>query len=58
MLEKHIFKHKDGGICEVYTPKAIERLRNNKDYSEVKPKAKEVVKEEVKDDKKIEANEK
>lgn len=48
MLEKHIFKHKDGGICEVYTPKAIERLRNNKNYTEVKAEKKAEVKVEKK----------
>ena len=36
MLKKHVFKHKNGGICEVYTHKAIEKLRKDKNYTEIK----------------------
>lgn len=36
MLKKHVFKHKNGGICEVYTHKAIEKMRKDKNYTEVK----------------------
>ena len=31
----HVFKHKDGGICKAYTPALIEKLRKNKDFTEV-----------------------
>lgn len=29
------FKHKNGGICEVKTADAINRLKNNSDYKEI-----------------------
>ena len=40
-----IFKHKNGGIAKVYTKSGIERLRADKNYTEVsKIKSKKVVK--------------
>ena len=58
MLDKYIFKHKNGGVCEVCTPRAVEKLRQDKNYVEVKPETKQILKEEVKDDKKIIVKEK
>ena len=42
------FKHKNGGIAEVFTQLNIERLRNNKDYKEIVDTPKKVKKEEPK----------
>lgn len=39
------FKHINGGIAEVFTQLNIERLRNDKNYSEVLEKASKKVKE-------------
>ncbi len=42
------FKHKNGGIAEVFTKLNIERLRNNKDYTEIAENASKKVKKEPK----------
>lgn len=42
------FKHKNGGIAEVFTKLNIERLRKNKDYKEIVEDASEKVKKEPK----------
>lgn len=39
------FKHINGGIAEVFTQLNIERLRNDKNYSEVLEKTSKKVKE-------------
>lgn len=39
------FKHKNGGIAEVFTQLNIERLRKDKNYTEVLEKASKKVKE-------------
>ena len=39
------FKHVNGGIAEVFTQLNIERLRKNKDYTEVLEKSSKKVKE-------------
>ncbi len=36
-----LFKHKNGGICEVLTEENIVKLRKNTDYKEIKDKPKE-----------------
>lgn len=35
------FKHKDGGICEVFSRENIEKLRKNSNYKEIKETSKE-----------------
>lgn len=47
------FKHKNGGIAEVFTKLNIERLRKSKDYKEIdtSKKVKEEPKKEVVEDK-------
>lgn len=42
------FKHKNGGIAEVFTQLNIERLRKDKNYSEVLEKASKKTKEPAK----------
>ena len=39
------FKHKNGGIAEVFTQLNIERLRKDKNYTEVLERASKKVKE-------------
>lgn len=51
------FKHKNGGIAVVYTQLNIERLRRDKDYTEVLENASNKVKEtpkKTKEPKKVE----
>ena len=38
------FKHKNGGIAEVFTEVNINRLRNNENYTEIEEKAPKKVK--------------
>lgn len=38
------FRHKNGGIAEVFTEVNINRLRNDKNYSEIEEKASKKVK--------------
>lgn len=54
-----LFKHKNGGICEVLTEENIVKLRKNTDYKEIKEKTKESretkkEKQELEDDKILE----
>lgn len=35
------FKHKNGGICEVFSKLNIEKLRKNPNYKEIKETSKE-----------------
>ena len=36
-----LFKHKDGGVCEVLTKENIAKLRKNTNYKEITNKSKE-----------------
>lgn len=49
------FKHKNGGICEVFTKLNIERLRKNKNYKEIDENASKVKTKEL--EKVVEVNE-
>jgi len=44
-----LFKHKNGGVCEVLTIENIAKLRKNPNYQEIKPE-----KEKKKETKKLE----
>jgi len=50
-----LFKHKNGGVCEVLTEENIMKLRKNTDYKEIVDKPKES--KEAKKEEKQTANE-